>query len=275
MIFFESQQSECIYVATPINYLLNSWIEMGALNSTFFRQLAAFTLSSIPLNCFKYWSYIEVVNAITNPLRPRRPLRNSPLRCASLSTSNWSFKLIFFLVKGLHDVFDSYSFSSSCSYQRASRERATTAVFQLRVQFLLSGFQIPSGWCKFLCGKLKHRVDTFSNPSWLFLVSSTPKIFIIRDAAISHTHTDLSIHNLKKLKKFLDMALCKTTTMHPHNFSVPDPLSHLLSYLLSFRATTGRAKHLQTYTKLDEVDILVQVTYLKQRKYNLPSEINR
>ena len=52
-------KSERIRMATPINFMLNSWIEMGALNSTFLvwchttRDFHAF-LTSIPLDCFKY-----------------------------------------------------------------------------------------------------------------------------------------------------------------------------------------------------------------------------
>lgn len=92
------------------------------------------------------------------------------------------------------------------------------------------------------------------------------------------SHMNLSIPSLKKLMKPLDMghmALCKTPATHPPSFSVPDRLSHLLNFRLTFHGTTGQAKHLQTFTKLKEVDMLVQVTYLSQGECNIPSEINR
>lgn len=85
------------------------------------------------------------------------------------------------------------------------------------------------------------------------------------------SHSDLRIPNLKKMKAPSNTALCKTIAMHPPSFSVPDRLSHLPKCLPTFHGTTGRAKHPQTFTKLNEVDI--QVTFHKQGKY--PSEINR
>ena len=78
---------------------------------------------------------------------------------------------------------------------------------------------------------------------------------MIRDAAMSHT--DLRLPNLKKPMKPLDTALCKITAMHHPNPTAPDRLAQLLSFLLTFHGTTGRAKHLQTFTKLSKVHILI------------------
>jgi hypothetical protein len=76
---------------------------------------------------------------------------------------------------------------------------------------------------------------------------------MIRDAAMSHT--DLRLPNLKKPMKPSDTALCKITAMP--NPTAPDRLAQLLSFLLTFHGTTGRAKHLQTFTKLSKVHILI------------------
>jgi hypothetical protein len=84
---------------------------------------------------------------------------------------------------------------------------------------------------------------------------------MIRDAAMSHT--DLRLPNLKKPTKPSDTALCKITAMHHPNPTAPDRLAQLLTFLLIFHGTTGRAKHLQTFTTLSEVDILVHVSFLK------------
>ena len=171
----------------------------------------------------------------------------------------------------LHDVFNLYSYSISRPYLRSSGNGTTTVISPPPFHFLLDGFQVLSE-CKFLYGKWSL-VYTFSIPYWLFFVSSTPRIFImIQDAAMSHT--DL---RLPKLTNPLDTARCKITAMHHPNPSVPDRLTHLLSFLLIFRGTTGRAKHLHTFTKLREVDILVQVsilTFLKV-KQSIISETNR
>lgn len=90
------------------------------------------------------------------------------------------------------------------------------------------------------------------------------------------SHTDLSIPNLKKLKKALDTMPCKITTPPP-SFSVPDRLSHLLNFKFlltgTFHCTTGqvnRPSRLQTFAKLNKVDI--QATRLRQVK-RTPSEI--
>ena len=73
--------------------------------------------------------------------------------------------------------------------------------------------------------------------------------------------------------KPLDTALHKITVMHPPTLSLPDRLSRLLNRLLTYHGTTGRTKPPQTFTKLNEVDILV--TYLRQGIYNIPSKISR
>ena len=116
---------------------------------------------------------------------------------------------------------------------------------------------------------------SFPNPNWQFLMSSAPRIFMIRDTA---TRTDLSLRNLKNLTKPLDMALaCKVTVMQPPSLSLPDQLFHLPNFP-TFHGTTGRATHLQTLTKPNEGDIVVQLpfrTHLRQLKYTIHLEINR
>jgi hypothetical protein len=132
--------------------MLNSGIEMGALNSTFLVgaiQLATFTLSySIPHSIALSIEAIEYNNeSITTPSSIEDISENSPLRYARLIVHRFDHLTnFFFSVKALHHVLDNYPFSNSCSYLRPSRERATTAVSQLRVRLLLGGFQIPSGY---------------------------------------------------------------------------------------------------------------------------------
>jgi hypothetical protein len=105
---------------------------------------------------------------------------------------------------------------------------------------------------------------------------------------MSHMISNIQVSNLKKPKKILDTALIvrKTTTMHPHGFSLPDPPFHLQvhnhSFLLTFRgAMTGLVKdlRLRTFTigklkKLNDTQVL-QVTYPRQEKCNILLETNR
>lgn len=114
-------------------------------------------------------------------------------------------------------------------------------------------------------------------PCWLVLLNSTPRISITRDAAMFPT--DLNIPSLKKLKKPLYTTLCKTTAMRRPNFSLPDRVSLHLNSLHPFHGTNGRVKHLQTFTKPSEVDVLAQTSSLptlhNPKGYKLPSETGR
>ena len=98
---------------------------------------------------------------------------------------------------------------------------------------------------------------------------------MIRDAAMSHTDLSIQVPNLKKVMEPLDMVICKITPILPPSFSVPDQLSHLLNFLLTFHGTTGRTKHLQTFTKLSEIQVSSLHIRLRQGKYIIPWETNR